>query len=128
MHIGSCSLGKRKVGYIYLASPYSHKDPFIRELRYLRAMEAVVTLMKRGTTVYSPIVHCHELAKIADLPRDADWWEQHNFNMLAGAVELHVLTLPNWIGSIGIGKEILRATELSKPIIYLEESAVCQTS
>ena len=108
-------------GYMYLASPYSHPDPFIREFRYLAAMRELTRLLKDGVHVYSPIVHCHELAKIADMPRAADFWERYNFTMLAAAEQLWVLMIDGWQESKGIAGEIAEAQRLRLPIIQIEE-------
>ena len=109
------------MSYVYLASPYSHPDPFLRELRYLRTMSELSEHLLAGVAVYSPIVHCHELAKIADLPKDAKFWEHYNFVMLAAAQAVWVLMLPGWEESKGIAGEVAEALRLQKPIMYIEE-------
>lgn len=107
-------------GYIYLCTPYSHPDPFVREERYLKAMKLVRDFLKMGLHVYSPIVHCHELAKVADLPRDQEFWKRYNFTMLAAAETMHILMLDGWEQSVGIQGEVEEAKRLSLPIIYIE--------
>lgn len=101
-----------KEGFIYLASPYSHPSPWIRERRYLEAMECMTFYLKQGHAVYSPIVHCHELAKIADLPRDAGFWESYNFKMLAASRELWILLIDGWQDSKGCKAEMAEAERL----------------
>lgn len=107
-------------GYQYLASPYSHPDPFVREARYLWTMKELTHTLKMGLYVYSPIVHCHELAKVADMPRDAKFWERYNFCMLAAAEQLWILMLPGWQESKGIEGEAHEAQRLGIPIINVE--------
>lgn len=107
-------------GYVYLASPYSHANPFVREMRYLRTTQALANALKQGIYMYSPIVHCHELAKIADLPRDAGFWEKYNFTMLAAAEILWVLMLPGWMESKGIASEIVEAKRIGLPVVQIE--------
>lgn len=107
---------------MYLASPYSHKDPFVREMRYLVTTQALADALKLGVAVYSPIVHCHELAKIADLPRDAAFWRNYNFTMLGCAEQLWVLMLEGWDKSVGVGEEVDEAKRLSIPVIYIQPS------
>ena len=98
-------------GFMYLASPYSHPDPFMREMRYLWTMHEMTLMLQSGLAVYSPIVHCHELAKIADLPREAAFWMKYNFTMLAAAEILGVLMLPGWKESVGVTAEISKARD-----------------
>ncbi len=113
------------MGYIYLASPYTAggAGPFLREQRYLQAMEHMAWMLKNGIYVYSPIVHCHDLAKTADLPRDAKFWEKYNFAMLYGAEAMHILMLPGWELSKGIEDEARFAHENHKPVMQV---VLCQ--
>lgn len=104
---------------IYLASPYTHKDPFVREDRYLRAMQALKHLLLSGTWAYSPIVHCHELAKIADLPREAGFWRRYNFGMLACCKGIIILRIDGWQESVGVAEELAEARRLEIPEEYL---------
>jgi hypothetical protein len=107
-------------GYYYLASPYSHPDPFIRELRYLWTMQELAALLKSGLYFYSPIVHCHELAKVANLPREADFWTPYNYTMLEAAEQFWILMLPGWRESKGLSGETDKANALGLPIIQFE--------
>ena len=84
-------------------------------------MRELTGWLKQGVHIYSPIVHCHELAKIADMPRDAGFWERYNFTMLAAAEQLWVLMIAGWLESKGIAGEITEAKRLEIPIIYIEE-------
>lgn len=104
---------------IYLASPYTDPDPFVRERRYIHAMEKVWSLLQRNKIVYSPVVHCHELAKIAALPKDAAFWTRYNFAMLALATKLAVLRIDGWRESPGVAAEIEEANRLNLPVEYL---------
>jgi hypothetical protein len=47
---------------IYLASPYSHPDPAVREARFREACRAAAKLMRLGQPAFSPIVHGHPIA------------------------------------------------------------------
>ncbi len=91
---------------IYIASPYSHDDPIVVEKRYKETQEYVGQLFKENLWAFSPIVHCHALAKMYDLPTDAHYWLGYNLHMLARADALHVLQLYDWIGSVGVRNEV----------------------
>jgi Domain of unknown function (DUF1937). len=49
---------------IYLASPYSHPDPLVREARFDAACRAMADLVHAGQIVFSPIVHGHPLGAL----------------------------------------------------------------
>ena len=108
--------------YLYLGSPYSHTDPFIREERYLKASKVLAEFLTKGIWTYSPIVHCHELAKIGGLPTEALFWKGYNFFMLLHSRGLLVLQLDGWDASIGLQDEIKEAKRLGLPVQFREES------
>jgi len=96
----------RSSGFIYVASPYSHEKESVREMRYRQVQWYVLGLLKNRQWCYSPIVHCHELAKVFHLPTDALYWMDYNCAMLSAAKELHVLCLNGWEQSVGVKNEV----------------------
>lgn len=94
------------MAFIYLASPYSDKSRTVRHGRYLQVAETTAELLRQGLHVYSPIVHCHELAERHNLPKDFAFWEKYNFAMLEQASALHILELEGWEQSKGVRGEI----------------------
>ena len=109
------------MSFIYLASPYAHSDPFVREHRYLQAMKVVALLMSRHVLVYSPIVHNHELAKVADAVKlwTHDDWLDYDLQMLELSWGLYVLMLPGWAESVGVQRETVHAQKRELPIHYI---------
>ena len=91
---------------IYLASPYTHKDPQVQQQRYELAMEAVAEFLRQGEFVYSPIVHCHEMAKRHSLPTDYQFWWNYNVDFMDSAQSIYVLCIDGWKESAGVRKEI----------------------
>ena len=63
---------------IYLAIPYSHKDPHIREYRFNIANQIAAALMKKGYAVYSPISHTHPIAVSGELGLGWDYWKEYD--------------------------------------------------
>lgn len=108
-------------GYVYLASPYTHPSPAVREYRYLKAAHACAVLFKGGIVPYSPIVHWHEISKIFDMPKDHNFWIMADSIMLTGAREFIVLMLDGWEQSAGVQRELKFSKLLSKPISYIED-------
>ena len=107
------------MSYIYLASPYSDPDPLIRELRHYQAMRATADLLRAGRYVYSPIVHCHELAKKYALPTHFDFWQNYNFAMLRAASFFAILQADGWKDSLGVLAESNEATRLNLDRMYI---------
>jgi len=91
---------------IYIASPYSHPKPEIREARYLDVMAYTAHLFRQKIWCHSPIVHCHELAKIHILPTDAAFWFEYNEHVMKRCDELWILQLPGWNESKGVKMEM----------------------
>jgi len=103
---------------IYLASPYSHPDPQVRQARYEAVCRAAAALMREGHAVFSPIAHSHGIARYG-LPLNWEFWERYDLEMLATCEELWVLKLDGWQQSRGVNAEIAAAKTLGKPIRFV---------
>jgi len=104
---------------IYLASPYSHPDPAVREQRFRQACAAAAALLRAGHAVFSPIAHSHPLVEYG-LPTDWSFWERHDREHLARCDEVVVLLLEGWEESHGVQSEINIAQEMGKPIRFVD--------
>ena len=107
------------MAYIYLGSPYSDKSKLVQHTRYLQVSKVVADMLCSGIHVYSPIVHCHELAKRFRLPGDFNFWCEYNYAMLERAAAFHLLELEGWNDSRGLKAEIKFATRCAIPIIQV---------
>lgn len=106
---------------IYIASPYSHELPQVRENRYKQVMAYTAHLMRQGKPAFSPIVHTHVLAQVYELPTDFRFWKNYCHQMLDAAKELHVLTLLGYEESVGVQAEIKYYKEyFDYPILYID--------
>jgi hypothetical protein len=106
---------------IYLASPYSHKDPAVREMRFVAACKQAAEMLRCDIPVYSPIVHSHPIAIYGGIdPMDGEFWARADRPYLELCDEVWVLTLPGWEESKGVHIEIERAEELGMKILYVE--------
>lgn len=110
--------------FLYLASPYSHKDKKVVLERFEQTEEALAKLLRRGMTVYSPIVHCHALATKFGLPTDAEYWQRYNHRFLSVCRKLLVLQIDGWSTSLGVNDEIRYADIHHKPIVYLNPASI----
>ena len=110
---------------IYLASPYSHPDPSVREIRFREACRAAATLIRLGQAVFSPIAHGHPIAAFG-LPTDWRFWEPFDRRQLQRCDEVVVLMLDGWRESVGVQAEIRIAGECGKPLRYLAPETASQ--
>lgn len=103
---------------IYLASPYSHPDRVIRNQRFLCALNYSNRCLKRGESIFSPIVYGHVFAEFGLAKTDHLSWLSFNETMLGLASEIRVLTLPGWKDSLGIEHELAFAEARGIPVTY----------
>jgi hypothetical protein len=115
--------------YSYLCSPYSsgtykHDDrKLMKEERYREALAAIAWLINNDKYYpFSPIVHCHELAKRYNLPDDATFWRGYNRALLREAQVIYILTISGWQDSEGIEGEITHARYLNKHLYLLNKT------
>jgi hypothetical protein len=107
-------------GLVYLATPYSHADPAVREQRFKVVNLAAAHLMRSGAHIYSPISHTHPIALAGELPKGWEFWEQYDRAVLAACVKVIVLKQPGWDRSTGVAAEIKIATEMGLPVEFME--------
>jgi hypothetical protein len=103
---------------IYLASPYTHIDPLVRQRRFESACRAAAALIVRGKAVFSPVAHGHPICAYG-VPHDWDFWQRHDRCYLDACDEVVVLMLDGWRESVGVQAEIAIARELGKPVTFL---------
>lgn len=104
---------------IYLASPYTDPDPLVMETRHQLVCELAGRLMCQGHHIFSPIAHCHIIARTCQLPTDYTFWEEYDRKLLSVCGELWVMVIPGWMRSKGVAAEIAIARELNLPIRYI---------
>jgi Domain of unknown function (DUF1937) len=106
---------------IYLASPYSHPEREIRIKRFEDVARVAAKLMNEGHIVISPICHSHPIAELCDMPKEWEFWERIDKEILSKCEWIFVLCLNGWKDSRGIKAEINYAQELNMPIAYIDE-------
>lgn len=105
---------------VYLAAPYSHPDPAVREARFREINRAAGELMAAGTLVYSPISHTHPILEVCGLPKG---WEAYDRAMLSRCSRVIVLQLEGWEASVGVAAEIRIAEELGLEVALQPSSS-----
>jgi len=107
---------------IYLACPYTHKDPNIRQQRYKKSLMAAVHLIRLGYNVFAPLIYTVPLEVRTHEPYDK--WLDLSITILSRCDELWVLTLPGWETSRGVMEEINFAKEHRIPIKYIDFASI----
>jgi hypothetical protein len=107
------------MSYIYLASPYSDDDPWVRQHRYEVVLRANAQLLQDGHMIYCPIAATHDLAVKYEFGYLQVAWDNLNRAMLEPASELWICMMDGWEESKGVKREIDIAKENEIPIRYL---------
>ena len=105
------------MGYLYIATPYGHKDPLVMDHRTRHAAQLHTYLHQHGVMAYVPIAYT-TIELDVDVPEDH--WYDFGLVMLEKAQGLVVCRLSGWGNSKGIGLEIDRAYSLSIPVAFSE--------
>ena len=100
---------------IYLASPYSHEDPRVRDQRFDEVSAAAAALMARGVQLFCPISHTHPIAVMGDLPKGFEFWETYDRWFLERCDAIVIAKINGWRQSKGVTAEREIAAELGLP-------------
>jgi len=109
----------------YLASPYSHRSPAVREARFRAACRAAADLMRRGTVVFCPIAHSHPIAAVMtrqglfEPALDPELWKRQDAPYLGFCDRMIVLCLPGWHLSRGVLGEIEAMRAAGKHVEFM---------
>lgn len=106
--------------FIYLATPYTHKDKQMMIARFKMVNIEAAKLMAAGNHVFSPISHTHPIAVVGDLPRGWEYWKEYDRRILKICTKIVVLRLPGWDISTGVQAEIKVGEEYGIPIEYID--------
>ena len=103
---------------IYLAGPYSHTDPDVRQQRFVEHCIAGAKLADLDRwPVFSPIAHGHALCDVGGLSRlDHEFWMRQCLPFLRNSDALVVLTIDGWRESKGTKAEAEEAEACGIPV------------
>lgn len=109
-----------KRSIIYLATPYSHKEAYVKHQRFLDVTKVSAMILKQFRQPnFSPISQSHYQAEIGGLKGTWDFWRLVDIEFLKRCDELWVLTLDGWETSIGVTAEVAYAKRNNIPVKYL---------
>ena len=111
------NIDKTKV--YYLASPYSHPNPFVKNFRHLLVQYIGAILAQQGIHTIDPIDSCHNKSGFYDLPTGYEFWKERDRKAVEMCDGLIVCTMKGWDRSIGLQDELKLAKELGKPVYYV---------
>jgi len=109
---------------IYLACPYWHENPRMREARFVDVSRAAGMLMKLGYIVFSPISHSHPISLHMGDKQDHDFWLEQDYAWLDNCDAVWVLALDGWKDSFGVKEEVFRAIRKNKELKVITMSEV----
>lgn len=104
----------------YLALPTSHIDPEVVEARYQAALRAAAKLTLEGKTVYSLVVHFHQVARTGLMPYTWNYWRKIGEEMMDVCGEIAILRLEGWDVSVGVADERAYMTAQGKPEFFVD--------
>lgn len=107
-----------KTEIVYIACPYSHRDPGVQVARFHAVNEFAAKLSRDGVIVFSPISHTHPITQYG-LPCGWEFWERFDRAYLEICGRMIVLMLSGWKESTGVQAEIKIAAELGMPVSYV---------
>jgi len=110
------------MSFIYLASPYTHKNRETVIWRYERVLREAAKMMEQGHTVFCPIGHSHPIEQMMTKRQGHDFWMKQDIAILRHAESLAVLMLDGWEKSKGMAQEIDFARQAGIPITYIGDS------
>jgi hypothetical protein len=110
--------------FIYLASPYTDPSVEIMHERFTTMLSLCSDIALARIPHYSPIVHWHPVAERYDMPRDVEFWWDHNVPFMLGCAAAWFIRLPGWDKSLGMRREEKYLREAHKPILFMSVEAL----
>lgn len=114
---------KLKNKNIYLALPYSHNDPQVREARYRTATSVAAFLMSEGATVFSPITYGHQICQYG-IDTSFKRWAELDYPMISWADEFWLLELDGYEISFGVQEELKQAMLVGTKIVRISQQDI----
>jgi len=107
---------------IYLASPYSDKDPKVQTSRYkLITKVAAYLTLNTGNCFFLPITQSYQLVKmIPALGGSFANWRDIDLYAISKSDEVWVVTMDGWKESVGVTAEIKFAIKSGIPVKYFD--------
>lgn len=110
----------------YLAIPYTHNNPEVRNLRFEIANLVSSMMMKKGEIIFSPISHTAPMEKYG-LPVEWSFWKDQDTHFLNVCDEIYVTMIDGWKVSTGVTAEINHMVEKGTKVTFINpETLDCE--
>lgn len=104
---------------VYLSSPYTHENVFVRNQRALEAARATAWIINNlRITVFGAIVHTEPLTPY-HMPMQWEFWAEFDTVYISRSKEVWVLCIPGYTNSMGVTTECKIARDLGRKIVYM---------
>jgi nucleoside 2-deoxyribosyltransferase len=107
---------------IYLAGPYSHPDPAIREGRYALITAVAAQLISKGFIVFSPLTMTHPIDKLLAGHSEtlgSDYWVNFDEAFMEFCSEMVVVMVDGWDKSSGVARETKFFRDRGRPVRHI---------
>jgi hypothetical protein len=107
---------------LYLAGPYSHPDPDIREERYARITAVAAQLISKGRIVFSPLTMTHPIDRLLAGHSEtlgSEYWVKFDESFMEFCSEIVVVMIDGWDKSSGVAREVKFFRDRGRPVHYI---------
>lgn len=104
---------------IYIATPYSHPSPHVRQDRWSRTVDVLATLAAYQIPCYSPVAMWHPVAERHNLPGDHVFWWAQDTTFLRACSAGWFIMFEGYRESKGMCAEAGYLNGLGKEVIYI---------
>jgi hypothetical protein len=111
---------------VYLATPYTHPDPQVVQIRFKQACRIAGKLVQEGHIVFCPIAHTHPIAiHNPEMPQfDSSYWLKFDEYFLRHSDLMIIAPLEGWKESKGVEKEFEMARNHGIPVQFMDQSTL----
>ena len=103
----------------YLASPYSHHNSLVRQIRYESIIYAASELTKDGFRLIEPIGMCHQQSIQHKMPAGYEFWKTRDRGFIDICDAVILVAMKGWDESVGVLDEMEYAKSQGKEVIFL---------
>lgn len=109
---------------LYIACPYTHSEPAMREHRYRMSCIAAAKLFAAGIVAFNPLANSVPAVEFGGIDLSHREWMGIDLPILRRSDEVLILGLDGWTKSQGVKSEMFEAMMLRKPIMLIEEADI----